>query len=222
MSYHAFSLDPHTVLGVRPGASPDELQEAYHAKSKKHHPDAGGDEWAFRMVVSAYEVLKATARSCQAGASGGGLTRFRLRNNDGPGRRMLSFSRADFSTSGWEGPRETAEDGSAPRSSQSAEEEPDPASPNEGEFRAEPDGLRNVNVELVWTRYEKDAAGRFLSSHESDDSDPERMDGHFMAVRSPRRSRGRVPLIRRDFTHTDRTLRAATDQGLGCRGQVAD
>jgi len=30
MSYHAFSLDPRTVLGVGLGASPDEIREAYH------------------------------------------------------------------------------------------------------------------------------------------------------------------------------------------------
>ena len=61
MSCHGFSLDPRTVLGVGPRASLDEIREAYHLKSKKHHPDAGGDEWAFRMVARAYEVLKATA-----------------------------------------------------------------------------------------------------------------------------------------------------------------
>src|SRR4051794_27707852 len=60
MSFHSFSLDPRTVLGVGPNASLDEIQEAYRAKSKKHHPDRGGDEWAFRMVVRAYEVLKTT------------------------------------------------------------------------------------------------------------------------------------------------------------------
>src|ERR1700722_11671287 len=61
MSYHSFSLDPRTVLGVGPDASLDEIRDAYRAKSKKHHPDLGGDEWAFRMVSRAYEVLKTTA-----------------------------------------------------------------------------------------------------------------------------------------------------------------
>ncbi|GEM_PF-3543978 len=37
-----------------------EIQRAFRAKSKKHHPDLGGDEWAFRMVVRAYEILKTT------------------------------------------------------------------------------------------------------------------------------------------------------------------
>jgi DnaJ domain len=63
MSYHSFSLDPRTVLGVLPTASLDEIHEAYRSKSKKHHPDLGGDEWAFRMVARAYEVLKTTAET---------------------------------------------------------------------------------------------------------------------------------------------------------------
>ena len=52
-----FHLDPHDVLGLHPGASSQEVRDAYHAKSKKHHPDLGGDEWAFRVVVRAFEVL---------------------------------------------------------------------------------------------------------------------------------------------------------------------
>ena len=61
MGFHSFSLDPRTVLGVGPDASMEEIHEAYRAKSKKHHPDVGGDEWAFRMVARAYEVLTTTA-----------------------------------------------------------------------------------------------------------------------------------------------------------------
>ena len=61
MGFHAFSLDPRTVLGVGPDASMEEIHEAYRMKSKKHHPDMGGDEWAFRMVARAYEVLTTTA-----------------------------------------------------------------------------------------------------------------------------------------------------------------
>jgi hypothetical protein len=61
MGYHSFSLDPRTILGVSPSASTEEIHEAYRLKSKKHHPDLGGDEWAFRMVTRAYEVLKTTS-----------------------------------------------------------------------------------------------------------------------------------------------------------------
>lgn len=38
----------------------EEIHSAFREKSKKHHPDLGGDEWAFRMVVRAYEILKTT------------------------------------------------------------------------------------------------------------------------------------------------------------------
>lgn len=61
MSYHSFSLDPRIVLGVSAAATPAEIHEAFRSKSKKYHPDLGGDEWAFRMVARAYEVLKTTA-----------------------------------------------------------------------------------------------------------------------------------------------------------------
>lgn len=50
-------LDPHTVLGLPPGASAETIREAFRQKSLKHHPDRGGDEWAFRIVVRAYQVL---------------------------------------------------------------------------------------------------------------------------------------------------------------------
>jgi DnaJ domain len=57
---HCFSIDPRSVLGVGVEASMEEIQSAFRDKSKKHHPDLGGDEWAFRMVVRAYEILKTT------------------------------------------------------------------------------------------------------------------------------------------------------------------
>ncbi|WP_435008686.1 J domain-containing protein [Tundrisphaera lichenicola] len=54
---HSFQFDPNTILGVPPGASLGEIRDAYRQKSLKHHPDKGGDEWAFRMVSRAYEIL---------------------------------------------------------------------------------------------------------------------------------------------------------------------
>ncbi|MEW4567373.1 DnaJ domain-containing protein [Tautonia sp. JC769] len=50
-------IDPHTVLGIPPDADLEAIREAFRRKSKKHHPDVGGDEWAFRIVVRAYEIL---------------------------------------------------------------------------------------------------------------------------------------------------------------------
>ena len=58
---HSFQFDPNVILGVPSGASLREIRDAYHQKSLKYHPDKGGDEWAFRMVVRAYEILS-TAR----------------------------------------------------------------------------------------------------------------------------------------------------------------
>jgi hypothetical protein len=56
---YGYEIDPCAILGVAPGASLDEIREAYRAKARKHHPDHGGDEWAFRIVVRSYEVLSA-------------------------------------------------------------------------------------------------------------------------------------------------------------------
>lgn len=58
---HGFQLDPLAILGVAPGASVEAIRDAYREKSKKHHPDHGGDEWAFRVVVRAYEILSSAA-----------------------------------------------------------------------------------------------------------------------------------------------------------------
>ncbi|MFO0890904.1 MAG: J domain-containing protein [Isosphaeraceae bacterium] len=57
---HHFSLEPRAVLGVGPDASMEEIHRAFLAKSKTYHPDHGGDEWAFKVVARAYEILKAT------------------------------------------------------------------------------------------------------------------------------------------------------------------
>ncbi len=58
---HSFQFDPSAILGVPPGSSLREIRDAYHQKSLKYHPDKGGDEWAFRVVTQAYEILS-TAR----------------------------------------------------------------------------------------------------------------------------------------------------------------
>jgi hypothetical protein len=56
MSY-TVPIDPEEILGVRAGASLEEIRAAYHLKVKKYHPDAQGDAWAFRIVTRAYEIL---------------------------------------------------------------------------------------------------------------------------------------------------------------------
>jgi hypothetical protein len=57
----SYPLDPAEILGISATASLQEIREAYRAKTKLHHPDKGGDEWAFRVVTKAHELM-CTAR----------------------------------------------------------------------------------------------------------------------------------------------------------------
>ena len=50
-------MNPHEVLGVRPGASPDEVRAAWRRRARATHPDRGGDEAAFAKVLEAYRRL---------------------------------------------------------------------------------------------------------------------------------------------------------------------
>jgi len=65
VSLFSFEIDPEKVLGVSQGATLGELRDAYRQKAKRYHPDAGGEDWAFRIVVQAYEMLS-RARVVQA------------------------------------------------------------------------------------------------------------------------------------------------------------
>jgi len=50
--------DYYDVLGVKKGASDDEIKKAFRKLAVKHHPDKGGDEKQFKEINEAYEVLK--------------------------------------------------------------------------------------------------------------------------------------------------------------------
>jgi hypothetical protein len=56
-------LDPWRTLGLRPGASPDEVARAWRRAAAASHPDAGGDPERFRQVLAARDRLAALARS---------------------------------------------------------------------------------------------------------------------------------------------------------------
>lgn len=43
------------VLGVKPGASKEEIKSAYRKLAMKHHPDKGGDPVKFQRITQAYE-----------------------------------------------------------------------------------------------------------------------------------------------------------------------
>jgi hypothetical protein len=53
-------VDPHAVLGLEPGASPDEVQRAYRALAKRFNPDRAGDGAGELMVSinAAYDLLR--------------------------------------------------------------------------------------------------------------------------------------------------------------------
>jgi DnaJ-class molecular chaperone len=57
----ALSDSPYDVLGVKPSASPDEIQKAYRRLAKKFHPDLNpgnrGAEDQFKRVSAAYDLL---------------------------------------------------------------------------------------------------------------------------------------------------------------------
>lgn len=54
--------DPHQVLGVSPGASPEELHDAYRRLVKLHHPDRNGGSAdatrRFQEIQQAYDEVR--------------------------------------------------------------------------------------------------------------------------------------------------------------------
>jgi hypothetical protein len=170
MSYHSFSLDPRTVLGVGPDASLDEIRDAYHAKSKKHHPDLGGDEWAFRMVSRAYDVLKATAATLGSQSWGTRVADVGQQGQAPDWSRIWSPPFSKPTSAGRSDSNETPQDASGTC--------PDPEDDHRSETVVEearssitePDELRTVDVELIWTRFEKEGSAKLLSTQEGDDA----------------------------------------------------
>ena len=65
LSFFSFDIDPHAVLGVPAEATLAEIRDAYRQKCKILHPDVGGQEWAFRVLVRSYGLL-CTARVMKA------------------------------------------------------------------------------------------------------------------------------------------------------------
>ncbi|MFB6080545.1 MAG: J domain-containing protein [Haloferacaceae archaeon] len=50
--------EAYRVLGLDPGAGPEEVRAAYRERAKELHPDAeSGDEEAFKRITRAYETL---------------------------------------------------------------------------------------------------------------------------------------------------------------------
>ncbi len=134
----------------------EDIQKAYREKSKKHHPDLGGDEWAFRMVVRAYEILKTTSGlekrqpSFSTVANGPGFARSWGADNDGRGG--TPFSSQEFLD-----PFMTDHGSAAGGPSYAAGF--DDQSPV-GKLRPTVIEFQTVDVELVWIRFEMVGASK--------------------------------------------------------------
>ena len=211
MGYHSFSLDPRTILGIGPNASLDEIRDAYRLKSKKHHPDLGGDEWAFRMVARAYEVLKATAAlppSTSLGPHGVDI------GSRGQAPDWTKIWNPTMGSPGFQ----SAGSGKTTNPAGPSEFDPDDDEHSETASQdgrppiIEPDELRTVDVELIWTRFEKEGSGQLLSTQEGDDATL----SVCMVISWPPHE-----LIDRAaaFSSTGETLRLLIDLFEGLRGQ---
>lgn len=51
-------MDPYKVLGIKPGASQEEIKQAYRRQAIKLHPDKGGSSEAFAQLHDSYEYLR--------------------------------------------------------------------------------------------------------------------------------------------------------------------
>jgi hypothetical protein len=67
-------VDPHAVLGVQPGASPDEIAAAYRRLAKEWHPDVAGAAAAVARMAeinAAYAALRDGGGGAVNGTPGG-------------------------------------------------------------------------------------------------------------------------------------------------------
>jgi hypothetical protein len=56
-------LQPHEVLGVRPGATGADVTDAFRRFALRNHPDRGGDPATFQAGVDAYRRLSGRTRA---------------------------------------------------------------------------------------------------------------------------------------------------------------
>ncbi len=128
----------------------EEIQRAFRDKSRKHHPDLGGDEWAFRMVVRAYEILKTTRGIEEKHASPSTVA-----NSSGFethwGNGKTGHDRTGFTSDESRDPFATGKDSTASGSTRAS------AFADQAWVSQSPPTVvefRTIDVELVWIRFE--------------------------------------------------------------------
>lgn len=94
-------FDPYKILGIKSGASKDEIKKAYHQLALRFHPDSGaeGNAERFAAVNEAYESVKdgkwkASAEQQQKAAEDGG-------GGWNPKMRMYVYEQPGTTTDGY-------------------------------------------------------------------------------------------------------------------------
>lgn len=59
------SNEYYKILGIKKGASGDEIKRAYRKLAHEHHPDKGGDPEKFKAINEAYQVLSDPSKKAQ-------------------------------------------------------------------------------------------------------------------------------------------------------------
>lgn len=75
LRFAASAKNPYTVLGLKQGATKEEIKKAYRVMARKHHPDApGGNHEKFQEIQEAYDSIKSGVwiRKGEDGATAGG------------------------------------------------------------------------------------------------------------------------------------------------------
>lgn len=68
-------MQPHELLGVRPGAPRGDVAAAFRRYALRHHPDHGGDRARFQAGLDAYRRLTASGPDAAAPARTGAAPR---------------------------------------------------------------------------------------------------------------------------------------------------
>ena len=63
-------IDLYKLLGIKRGATRDEVRKAYRRKAKTSHPDSGGSVEQFGVLATAHEVLSDARRREKYDATG--------------------------------------------------------------------------------------------------------------------------------------------------------